>query len=254
MNPFLQIFSQRKAFIAYITAGHRGLDYTWQAAIALANNGVDILEIGMPFSDPIADGSVIQQAMQDALSHSVTLQDVLQTIAAIKQTVDVPIVLFTYYNSLLQAMNQEDFLLLAKSRGVDAILVVDLPLEESSSFLRQCAKAEIIPIALMAPATTDERICQISAQSEGFIYYVCRNDVTGLKSELPADYVDNVSRIKRQTNIPVVAGFGIAARQTAAMVLQQADGFVVGSAFVKAISEGATPDELATLATTIDPR
>lgn len=252
-NKFQQIFNDRKAFIAYITAGHRGLDYTEQAAKALVKGGVDILEIGIPFSDPVADGPAIQAAMTDALTKPINLTEVFTRIRHIKQSVDVPIVLFSYLNPLI-AMGIDKVLTDAKMAGVDGLLVVDLPLEESTDYFAHCKQHELEPICLLSPTTDDQRISQINQHANAFLYYVCRNGTTGVKNSLPDNYPKQMSHLKSLADTPVVAGFGIGNRELAQQALDHADGFVVGSAFVKAISNGATPEELQALAESIDPR
>jgi tryptophan synthase alpha chain len=253
MSIFQALFNQKQAFVAYLTAGHRGLDYTEQAAHALIRGGVDILEIGLPFSDPIADGPVIQDAMLDALARGTELSAVLETIARIKQHTNTPIVLFSYYNPLL-ACGLNHTLKQAALAGVDAILIVDLPLEESHEYLKLCRAHQLKPIGLLSPSSSQTRIQAISAAFDGFLYYVCRHGTTGIKNSLPDNYAHNLKTIRTQTKTPVVSGFGISTQTLATEALQHADGFVVGSAFVQAISNGASPRDLQTLATHIKPR
>ncbi len=253
MNAFNAAFKNNQAFIAYLTAGQRGLNYTEEAAHALVEGGVDILEIGVPFSDPVADGPTIQAAMQDALTHNVTLIDVLTVIKRIKQACKIPIVLFTYYNPLFK-LGMAHALENAKAAGVDGILVVDLPLEESKPYYEQCSHHGILPIGLISPSTNVSRIQLMSQRTFGFLYYVARNDTTGVKHSLPNGFEKNIQRIKNVTTQPVVAGFGIGERTLAQRALNAADGFVVGSAIINAITAGAPPTELTTLACQIDPR
>lgn len=252
-NPFDKIFSKRPAFIGYLTAGHMGLRYSLAAALALVEGGVDILEIGVPFSDPIADGKVIQTATSNALQRGVTLYHVLNLIHKIKKYTDVPIVLFSYFNPILQA-TQHDFYARAHTCGVDSILVVDLPLNESDQHIAHCQSANMLPIFVVAPSTTNERLKIINTRSQGFVYYVSRNGTTGIKSQLPNNFVSKIQTIKKCIDSPVVAGFGIANKESAKEVIQYADGFVVGSLFVDAIIHGANPKELKALAKQIDPR
>lgn len=253
MNIFTKIFNQRKPFVAYITAGHGGLDYSLSAACALVAGGVDILEIGVPFSDPIADGPVIQHAMNLALQDAVTLSSVFKLIADIKACAQVPIIVFCYYNPLL-AMGFESALQAAAKAGVDGFLVVDLPLEESEAFFNACREHKIEPVCLLSPTTDADRIKQLSDLNDSFLYYVCRNGTTGIQASMPQDYPQKVTSIKSIVHQPVVAGFGIGDRNMAALALKHADGFVVGSAFVSAITDGASPTDLTKLAINIDPR
>ncbi|MCP3679635.1 MAG: tryptophan synthase subunit alpha [Gammaproteobacteria bacterium] len=253
MNSIQKIFQQRQAFIGYLTAGHRGAQMTQEAALALIEGGVDILEIGVPFSDPIADGPVIQQAMSAALATHSDFTAALEIISNIKRVSSAPIVLFSYYNPLFarglsQSLNE------AAAAGVDALLIVDLPLEESSACYQNCDSLGIAPVNLIAPATPPQRIKAISENCRAFLYYVCRNGTTGIRDALPDNYPQQVETIKRMSSHPVAAGFGIANRQMAAAALSCADGFVVGSRFVKAISEGASAEMLQQLACSIDPR
>lgn len=253
MNIFQRAFSNRKPFIGYITAGQGGLDYTEHAAIALIDGGVDILEIGIPFSDPIADGPTIQHAMTDALHCGVNIQDILNTIRKIKMARDVPIVLFTYLNPLL-SMGLAKALQAASTAGVNGILIVDIPIEESYDYFQHCMSYGLEPIGLISPTTDNDRISNIASHCDSFLYYVCRNGTTGVKSSIPDDYPQKMSNIKAQSRKPVVCGFGIGNKALAQQVLTHADGFVVGSAFVNAISQGATPTDLKLLASQIDPR
>jgi tryptophan synthase alpha chain len=167
MNVFQAIFKQRQAFVAYITAGHPNLAYTEQAALALIRGGVDILEMGLPFSDPIADGPSIQAAMQTALNAGVNLNAVLNCIQKIKQQTSVPIVLFSYYNPLL-AVGLDEALKRAVQAGVDAVLIVDLPLEESETYFELCRQHKLEPVGLLAPSTHAARIKKISASCDAF--------------------------------------------------------------------------------------
>jgi len=253
MNEIQKIFKRKKAFIAYLTAGHRGLDTTKQAAIALFESGVDILELGVPFSDPIADGPVIQDAMQDALERGITLLDVLSLAKDLKQTVNKPIVLFSYCNPLM-CSNNEVIIKEIKQSGIDALLIVDLPIEESENFHKNCQCEALSPIPVIAPTSSTDRIQQLQQNCNAFLYYVCRKGTTGMKKSLPDDFPEKIKTIKESTEQPVVAGFGIADKHTAKQVLAHADGFVVGSAFVNAITKGASPTDLRNLTLTIDPR
>lgn len=253
MNEFAKVFTNNKAFVGYITAGHRGLDYTVKAACALVDGGVDILEVGVPFSDPVADGATIQEAMTDALERGYDFTQVLQAITAIKQQRVVPIVLFSYLNPLLAA-GLRTSLEQAKAAGVAAVLIVDLPYEFSAQYFAICKEVGLEPVCLVAPTTAPERVQLFDQLTDAFLYYVCRNGTTGVKQALPEDFVAKATQLQQLCTTPVVCGFGIGDSDLAGKVLQHADGFVVGSAFVAAISNGATPEELKHLAQTIDPR
>lgn len=253
MTTFDNIFTQKKAFIAYLTAGHPDLDYTVEAACTLVQNGVDILEIGVPFSDPIADGPSIQAAMTTALSKQFSLNDIFNSIAQIKKRMPVPIVLFSYLNPIL-TMGFKKVCREAKNVGVDALLIVDLPLEESKDYFHYCQEFDLAPICLLSPSTSLERAERISENSKGFLYYVCQQGTTGMRKRLPAAYASQMQALKLKIKQPIVAGFGISNQTMAAEAIALADGFVVGSAFVQAINDGASITELGKLATIIDPR
>ncbi len=253
MSNIENVFYHRQAFISYVTAGYLGEQMTQETAIALAEGGVDILEVGIPFSDPVADGPVIQQAMADALQRNTDFTAALSMITAIKKHTNIPIVLFGYYNPLL-ARGLANSLTEAASAGVDGVLVVDLPLEESDNYLDSCNAAGLDPIYLISPSTPEARIKRISEYCRGFLYYVCRNGTTGIRNTIPEDYQQRISTIKTLCDQPVATGFGISTREMAAEALSCADGFVVASRFVKAMAEGASPETIRQLASSIDPR
>lgn len=247
------IYSIRNSYIAYITAGHRGLEFTKESAIALSNNGIDILEIGIPFSDPIADGPVIQEAMIDALQRDTNITGIINTIKEIKKKVTLPIIIFSYFNPII-SFGINNFFSMISEANVEAILIVDLPLEESDTYLYFCAKYKIEPIFLLSPSTPIRRAKEIMKSSNSFLYYVCRNGITGIKTSLPSDYTKKIGTLRSLSNIPIVTGFGISSKNMAKEALTHADGFVVGSTFVNAITNGANINELSSLARSIDPR
>ncbi len=253
MNRIGKIFKQGPAFVGYITAGHRGLDYSIEAALALIEGGVNILEVGVPFSDPIADGPVIQNASNHSLRIGINIFDVLELIKKIRCRTETPIVLFSYFNPILQ-VDKKGIYRLAKECGVDGILVVDLPLEESELHIKKCKDNSIAPIFIIAPSTKTERIKLIDNSGRGFLYYACRSGTTGMRHFLPSGFARKMKNIKKETHLPVVAGFGISTKEDAEEVIKHADGFVVGSFFVNAIENGAAPEELKELAKKIDPR
>lgn len=245
-------FSKGKLFIAYLTAGDGGIQRTLDAALALIEGGVNMLEIGVPFSDPIADGPVIQRAANRALKNGTTLNDILFLAKEIRKKSSIPLILFSYLNPILSAM-AGTFFEDAKNAGIDGILIVDCPLEESQIFREKCLAQEIAPIYVIAPSTTPARIQKINEQAKGFLYYACRKGTTGVRSSLPEDFAEKIQLIKKNVTLPVVTGFGIANRETAAKVLQTADGVVVGSYFVEALERGISPSELKHLAETMNP-
>lgn len=261
MNDFQALFQKKKAFVGYLTAGHRGLDYTYEAACAMFSGGVDILEIGVPFSDPVADGPTIQAAMTDALQEVCDLDSIFKTIKKIKKSPSLrtlarqstPIVLFSYLNPLLCG-GLKNNLKKAKKNGVDAVLIVDLPLEESEDYFALCKKIGLEPVGLLSPTTPPSRVVEINEHCHSFLYYVCRSGVTGVKSSLPDGFAEKMQSLQSLCTTPIVCGFGIGSSELAEQALSCADGFVVGSAFVSAISKGASPEELKLLAQAIDPR
>lgn len=235
-----------KHFVGYITAGDGGIQKTLEYALALIEGGITMLEIGVPFSDPIADGPVIQRAMTRALKSNTTLKDILYLTQEIRKHSDIPLILFSYLNPLLAAQNT-NFFTQAKLAGIDNILIVDCPMEESNLL------HDLDCIYVITPNTSPERIKTLDKSGNGFLYYACRKGTTGIKAELPDDFAEKIKLIKSHAQLPVVAGFGISTREMASKVLEHADGFVVGSLFVKAIEDGMTPDELSRLAKSLRP-
>lgn len=253
MRPIERAFAAKQAYLAYLTAGDGGLEFSEQAMLALIKGGVDLLEVGVPFSDPIADGPVIQRATERSLARGTTVFDVLRLVEKIKNHCDVPIVLFSYYNPILSASDKSLFKQ-ARSMGVDGMLIVDLPLEEAEDYREQCLQAEIDPIFIISPMSSKQRIIDTDHNGRGFLYYACRKGTTGTRQGLPDDFASKLTEIKELVDKPVVAGFGISNRETASKVLEYADGFVIGSAFVQAIENGASPDQLQAMAEQLDPR
>ena len=238
-------FTSGPAFIGYLTLGDGGLEYSLRAALALIEGGVNLLEIGLPFSDPIADGPVIQTAMERSLACGTKTQDLIPFLRALREKTDVPIVIFSYYNPIL-ALGPA-FLEEAAQAGANGILIVDLPFE-------LIPKSSLDPILVVATSTSEERLKAIVAQARGFIYYACQKGTTGMRGTLSRHTPQDLARIKQATDLPVAIGFGISTQKTAEEALKHADGFVVGSYFVDAMSRIATPKELTQLAKKIDPR
>lgn len=254
MFDIKDIFSHKKAFVGYIMAGDGGFEYSKQAALSLIEGGVDILEIGVPFSDPVADGPSIQLAAQRALSHHIAINDVFRLIAEIKTMTNTPIVLFSYYNPIYIAHQKGEFFDQAKKSGVDAVLVVDLPYEEGKIFFDECESHGIKSVFLISPSTSESRIREIAERGSCMLYYVCRKGTTGVKNDLPEDLEEKVATIKSISNLPVIVGFGIGQRSSARAVANCADGFVVGSRFVTAMGDRSSANALTALAAEIDPR
>jgi tryptophan synthase alpha chain len=239
-------------FVAYLTAGDGGIQRTLEAAKALIASGVSLLEIGMPFSDPVADGSVIQRAAMRALVSGTTLREVFWLVEQIRKFSDVPLVLFSYLNPLLSAL-ESTFFADAKRAGLDGVLLVDCPLEESVTYRQKCLENGLAYIHVIAPSTPLFRLRHIDQQASGFLYYACRKGTTGVRSSLPDDFSETMQRIKSCVQQPVVAGFGISTRDAVSQVLHQADGVVVGSLFVKALEDGLSTDGLYELARKLNP-
>lgn len=254
MSKISDVFQKRPAFVGYLTAGDGGIEHTLECLKALVKGGVDIIEIGVPFSDPVADGPAIQAASARALENGTTIEDVFELVQKFRQYSNVPVILFSYYNPIYIASQKYDFFNKAKEAGVDGCLIVDIPVEESDQYYQNCIKSNIDPIFLISPSTPMERIQLISQKSRGMLYYVCRKGTTGVKSELPEDLIEKIEQIKSVSSLPVVVGFGISNQEMAKSVIQYADGFVVGSLFVKAAAEKIELSQLTDLVSSIDPR
>jgi tryptophan synthase alpha chain len=242
-NRIDQTFSQlrsedQKGFVAYITGGDPNPDRSVEVALALTEAGVDFLEIGIPFSDPLADGIANQLAAQRALEAGTTTKKILTMVAAIRKKSEIPIILYSYLNPLF-SYGFEKFEEDAAIAGADGMLLLDLPPEEK--FLP--AQTALHRIRLIAPTTSEERIKRIVAEASGFIYYVSQEGVTGERAELSKTIGARVSRIRAATDLPIAVGFGISTASQAAQVAAMADAVVVGSAIVRKIGEyGQDPD------------
>jgi len=227
-----------KAFIAFICAGDPSMTATVELALALEKAGTDILELGVPFSDPLADGAVNQLAAQRALAAGATVSGVLDCVRQIRARAEIPIVLYTYLNPIFQ-FGIERFHHEAAKAGVDGLLILDLPPEEDQP-------VDGPPhIRLVAPTTPPERIEQICVRAAGFIYYVSREGVTGVQTTVASTMADRVAEIRRHTKLPIAVGFGISTPEQAREVGKVADGVVVGSAIVQKIDENAAQADLA---------
>lgn len=224
----------RKAFVAYIAAGDPTLGLTHAIARTLEGNGVDILELGIPFSDPIADGPTIQAASQRALANGVTLAKIFAAAKRLRKGSELPIVFMTYYNPVFR-YGIERFVRNCAASGVDGIIVPDLPHEESGALERAAARQDIAFIHLIAPTSTRARVATLARRSRGFVYYVSLTGVTGSRRTLPPEIGANVRCVKSVTKTPVFVGFGIADPAQARRVARSADGVIVGSALIKVI-------------------
>jgi len=234
--------SGRPGLVAYVTAGDPSLDRTVDILITLGANGADVLEVGVPFSDPLADGPVIQRASERALKSGTTLKKTLDMIRRHRAEIAAPIVLFTYANPIVR-MGEAAFARAAADAGVDGVLVLDLPVEEARSFRQRLVDADLDPIFLLSPTTSDERIRQSAELGRGFLYVISRLGVTGARERLGADAEPLVRRIRVHSKLPLALGFGISRPEHVAEVGRWADAAVVGSALVNVIAEhGASSD------------
>jgi tryptophan synthase alpha chain len=232
----------RKGLIVYIGAGDPHLEATRQLALAFERAGVDVLELGVPFSDPLADGLVNQLAAQRGLASGTTPPKVLETVAAIRRESQIPIVLYLYFN-LMHRYGVERFIQDAARAGVDGLLVLDLPPEEAEAIEQSMRAAGLHPIYLVAPTTPEPRIELIARRASGFIYYVSREGVTGMQQQLSSTIPAKVALIRAHTSLPIAVGFGISNPEQAQQAAAQADAVVVGSAVVNQIARlGSAPD------------
>jgi tryptophan synthase alpha chain len=232
-----------KAFIAFITAGYPDMKATAQLIHEFERQGVDIIELGVPFSDPLADGPVIQESSQKALEKGTTLAGILSTVRKVRQQgCAVPLCLMTYYNPVF-SYGDERFMKNACAAGVDGVIIPDLPMEEGRVFMRAAQKAGLYCIRFIAPTTSSERIASISKGAKGFIYYVSLTGVTGMRASLPSDMRKHIAAIKNCATVPVCAGFGVSTAGQVRQVASIADGVIVGSAIVAEIRKyNGTPD------------
>jgi len=225
---------RRKGFIPFITAGDPDLETTRELIVELARAGATVIELGVPFSDPMADGPVIQRASERALRHGFGLSEILRTVAEARKQTDVPLVLFSYFNPLFQ-FGIEKLADEAKDVGVDGILVTDLVPEEASEFASVLRAHELDMIFLVAPTSTDERLKMVAGCASGFIYAVSRAGITGAREEMSVEAEHLVERVRRFSDLPVAVGFGISKPEHVGDVWRYADAAVVGSAIVMEI-------------------
>jgi tryptophan synthase alpha chain len=233
--------------VAYITAGDPTLDATHKFVVALADAGADVIELGIPFSDPLADGPTIQRASERALKAGTTLAQVIDLVREIRKSSEVPMVLFSYYNPVLQ-LGLEKFASTAATAGADGVLITDLTPEESDDYRRVLAAHHLDTIFLGAPTSTDDRLAKIAAASSGFLYLISRTGVTGAKDALPDDLPALLRRARHVTQLPIAVGFGISLPGHVSVLGGLADAAVVGSALVseieKATAANPTPSAI----------
>jgi tryptophan synthase alpha chain len=248
MNRIVERFARlkqsgKKGFIVYIGAGDPNLAATRELAVAFDKAGVDILELGVPFSDPLADGLVNQLAAQRGLESGTTPPKVLKTVTAIRRDSGIPIVLYIYFN-LIHRVGLDRFVKDAAKAGVDGLLVLDLPPEESDNYEALMRQAGLCHIYLVAPTTPEDRMEFIVKRGSGFIYYVSREGVTGMQKQVASNLAQQVARIHAHTKLPVAVGFGISTPEQAKAVASVADAVVVGSVVVNQIAKHGKSKDL----------
>ncbi|MFZ6017414.1 MAG: tryptophan synthase subunit alpha [Nitrospirota bacterium] len=227
----------KKAFIPYIMAGDPSLEKTKDIVLMLEECGADIVELGVPFTDPLADGPTIQRASERALKEGVTLRKVIAFVKDLRQSTQIPIALMTYYNPVFK-YGEENFVRDAKDAGVDGVIIPDLPPDEADNFIKLSRKVDLDTIFLLAPTSTDDRIKKVIRASKGFIYYVSITGITGARLLLDGSIEALISEIKKYTDKPIAVGFGVSTPEEASQVASVADGVIVGSAIVRAVQEG----------------
>lgn len=233
----------RSGFVAYITAGDPSPDATLAILHALEDAGTDIIEIGIPFSDPLADGPTIQAAANRALQAGMTVAGTLELVRRFREKSQLPVVLFTYLNPIY-AYGFEKFLADAATAGADGLLILDLPPDEADRNAELIFAGGLDPIRLIAPTTPPERMAKIAATGRGFIYYVSREGVTGEQTSLSETIASQVAELRKHTPLPIAVGFGISTPEQSASVARQAQAVVVGSAIVRRIAENAAAEDL----------
>lgn len=248
MNRIVERFARlkkkgQKGFVVYIGAGDPNLEATRQLALAFDQIGVDVLELGVPFSDPLADGLVNQLAAQRGLESGTTPPRVLETVRAIRQDSQIPIVLYIYFN-LVHRYGLERFTREAAAAGVDGLLVLDLPPDESDNYESLMQQAGLCNIYLIAPTTPEKRMELIARRASGFLYYISREGVTGMQTEVSETIAEMTTKIRTHTDLPIAVGFGISNPQQAKLVATHAEAVVVGSAVVNQIAEHGKSSEL----------
>lgn len=235
MSNIKSAFDRGKAFIAFLTCGVPDLDTTEKLVRAIADAGADLIELGIPFSDPTAEGPIIQAANLRALTGGVTTDDIFEMVYKVRKTVKIPMVFMTYANVVF-SYGTERFMRTAAEAGVDGLILPDVPFEEKEDFAPACRMYGLELISLIAP-TSNQRISMIAKEAEGFIYCVSSLGVTGIRNEINSDVGNMVKLVRESTNIPTAIGFGISTPAQATKMAQIADGIIVGSAIVKLIGE-----------------
>lgn len=230
-----------KAFVPYIMAGDPYLERTKEIVLMLEECGADIVELGVPFTDPLADGPTIQRASERALKEGVTLKKVIAFVKDLRETTQIPIALMTYYNPVFK-YGEEKFVNDAKDAGVDGVIVPDLPPDEAENLIKLSRKVNLDTIFLLAPTSTEDRIKKVVKASKGFIYYVSITGITGARLLFDGSIEALISEIRKYTDRPVAVGFGVSTPEESSAVARVSDGVIVGSAIVKRLNE--SPDKL----------
>jgi len=232
-------FENKPSLVAYVTCGDPDLATTREVILAAIDAGASVIELGVPFSDPLADGPVIQRASERALKHGTSLEHILKLAAEIREhSQSAGLIVFSYLNPILR-MGLAKFCKVARHAGMDGVLITDLPVEESEEYLREARKNDLATIFLAAPTSTDQRLKRIAQVSTGFIYAISRTGVTGARQQMPEDADGLVKRVRRFTRLPVAVGFGISTPEQFASVGKFAEGAVVGSAIVQLIEQNS---------------
>ena len=227
-------FQTRPSLVAYLTCGDPDLATTREVVLAAIDAGASVIELGVPFSDPLADGPVIQRASERALRRGTTLEQILALAKEVRKRSQAGLIIFSYLNPVLR-MGVARFSAVAEEAGIDGALITDLPVEEASDYLREMRQRRLATVFLAAPTSTDERLKQIVRASTGFVYAVSRTGVTGARKQMPEDARDLVGRVRKHTKLPIAVGFGISTAEQFAGVGEFADAAVVGSAIVETI-------------------
>lgn len=235
MNRIGGVFKNKKAFIPFITAGDPDLETTEKLVLAMAEAGADLIELGIPFSDPVAEGPVIQQADERALAGGTTTDRIFETVRNIRAKTDVPLAFMTYINPVF-VYGADRFMKNCRDTGIDAVIIPDLPFEEKGEIKEYCNKYGVTLISLIAP-TSDARIGMIAREAEGFVYVVSSLGVTGVRSEIVTDIGEMIALVKSVKDIPCAVGFGISTPEQAKKIAGIADGVIVGSAIVKIVAQ-----------------
>ena len=224
------------AFMPYLCAGDPNPELTPKLLLTLVEAGADLIELGVPFSDPIADGPTIQRASERALTHNISLQQILEIVAAIRPETDIPIAIMSYYNPIFR-MGEETFCKAAQAAGVDGLIVPDLPPEQAKPLLEVAPKYNLATIFLVAPTSPPERMQLIASVSTGFIYCVSVTGVTGARTMLSDEVAPMITELRKHTDKPISVGFGVSTSEQATQVAQVADGVIVGSAIINVVEE-----------------